>query len=517
MPLTEEDLATVLKEERDAKKAHRNQPRRTKHQAPVCQSSGPLRPWPWQRVPSCAGESEHPVDEDEPDEAWLLQVLAASQSNDVDTILQTLNTSRFNPHKVKTLHQQVSKIDPSDPAAAVEHYLVLHEALSIWQEDHGFPASQLSPIDASEALQQFAHIRVPDAAKQHHDLPVQLRRRLQVDEQWLTHSVSWHIRNQLRSAAACTIASPTVDTVLFVQDPIYVYVFSGRRRQGDFQVQVETLLQQYNCKGFVLLLDLAISTTHDVGNETLVQTLVSWIHQGAVAGLLLAPPCETWTEARFIEPRAAKDPRPLRSRDDPLGLPQSTLKEIEQTTVANMLLFVAIRLLFHAALKGVAAILEHPKEPKRADRAAVWRLPWMQQLKAARLLAQHLIWQANYGSVSLKPTHVGLVHVPDYRRILAKHASPIDWPSLVTLGGKDEQGAWKTAQAKEYPEKLNLAFADLLVSAHCSKCSRQEVIPMLPASVEAEFRQLYKGDVSFDQQVMQPDFHPRNRQLDDLD
>ena len=516
-PLTDEEVAEVLAEQRELSRLRKHQPRSTKHLIPVCQSSGPQRPWPWQRTQLREPPIVSPAAELEVNDNWVQLVLDKAASHEVHSTLQALQSTPFHPNKIEIVLQRIHQIASDEPAAAIEQYLVLHEAISIWQEDHGFPVSTLSPVDASEALHQFASVRIPRAAKQPHDIPVQMRRRLQIDELWLTHSVHWQIRNQLRSIAACTIASPTVDSVLFVQTPIYVYVFSGRRRQGDFQFQVETLLQKYHLRGHVLLLDLAISEEHDVGDERLIQTIITWIHQGAVAGLLLAPPCETWTEARFIEPRSPTDPRPVRSREDPLGLPQCTLKELEQTTVANMLLFVAIRLLYHAAIKGVAAILEHPKEPRSADRAAIWRLPWLQQLKAANLLRQHLIWQANYGSQSLKPTHIGLIHIHHYKTVLAAHASPVDWANLVTLGGKDAQGAWRTAQAKEYPEKLNLAFADLLISAYRSRQNQQPVTPDLPATTLAEFHQLYKGDQSFEQQVMQPDFHPRMHHIDELD
>ena len=415
------------------------------------------------------------------------------------------------------LDQAQQDLSTEDPLAVVDQYLTLQEAITWWQQDHGFLPAVGNAVNATEALQHLRQVRIPEAAKQPKDVPVQLRRRLLVDELWLTNSVHWQLRRQFHKALGRKLLNPTFTRVRLVQDPIYWYVFSGRRRENDFQTQVERLLGRYSLRGHVLLLDLAISEKHDVGQERLIQTLISWIHGGVVAGVLLAPPCETWSESRFIEPRLPSDPRPLRSHQDPFGIPGCTVKEIIQTTVANLLLCVAIRLLYHAVFQGIPAILEHPKEPRKGERAAIWRLPWIVQLKEAHLLSQRLIWQASYGSPSLKPTHIGLAHLPNAAAILAKHASPVNWQELITLGGRDLDGSWRTSRAKEYPPALNLTFADLLVSAYkdrqCSDPARSE----MPDHLWQQFQDLYRGDVDIEMQTMQPDFHPRSDLFQDLD
>lgn len=153
-----------------------------------------------------------------------------------------------------------------------------------------------------------------------------------------------------------------------------MYIFSGRRRDLDFQHYVESLLQQKNIEGQVLLIDLAISDDHDVSNPMLINNLLTLLRSGAVQGILLAPPCETWSQARY-QRESDHDPRPLRSAEDLFGLAGLTIKEINQLETANMLLCVALRLLAVAALTGTPAILEHPAQPKQADRPTIWILP----------------------------------------------------------------------------------------------------------------------------------------------
>ena len=121
--------------------------------------------------------------------------------------------------------------------------------------------------------------------------------------------------------------------------------FSGRRRPGDYQSQVEKLLGQYDIQGHVLMLDLALSDTHDVTKPQLVHQLLRWITQRAVVALLVAPPCETWSEARHLPGEV----RPLRDHLHPFGLEGLVQSELQQLWISSYLLFVSLRL-FMAAI-----------------------------------------------------------------------------------------------------------------------------------------------------------------------
>ena len=267
------------------------------------------------------------------------------------------------------------------------------------------------------------------------------------------------------------------------------------------------LLTRHNLRGQVLLMDLAISDKHDVANPELVHMLLDWIESGVVAALLVAPPCETWTESRYIEPREVNDPRPIRSAQDPFFLAASNMAEITQVTLSNYLLYVALMLLWRAALCAVPGVLEHPREPKKADRPTIWKLPWLSHLRTSGLMCQKLVWQAHYGSASAKPTHLAIPHLVQYERVMRRHRQHVNWSELLQLGGKDSAGKWKTAAAKEYPADFNLALADLHVSATLQRLRQQRDPEPVPEVIQTQFDHLYAGFVDLQQQVMQPDFH----------
>ena len=159
---------------------------------------------------------------------------------------------------------------------------------------------------------------------------------------WDEFCVTKQFQLQLDKEHAKRYTFPRVSRVCLTASPICLYIFSGRRRNGDFQSHYEHHLRVAGLIGHVLLIDLALSDDHDVANSTLVNKLLEWIRSGCVVGVLLAPPCETWSEARFRR-ISDVDPRPLRSAAHPLALPQLTLAELEQVGVSNLLLFVALR------------------------------------------------------------------------------------------------------------------------------------------------------------------------------
>lgn len=106
--------------------------------------------------------------------------------------------------------------------------------------------------------------------------------------------------------------------------------------------------------------------------------------------------------------------------------------------------------------------------------------------------------------------------VPCCRDVFSQHQTPIPWQSLQSLKGKDHEGRWLTARAKEYPGALNAA----LVHSHVFQISQQRCHSRLvPAKEEHQlsFETLYRGDWDMDAQQMQPDYAKTGMNLDGLD
>lgn len=227
------------------------------------------------------------------------------------------------------------------------------------------------------------------------------------------------------------------------------------------------------------------------------------------------PPCETWSIARTLECEEGSAPRPLRSRTNPLCLEELTDKELKQLEVSNYLLYVALLLLLVAIQTRTPAVMEHPREPKVAAYAAIWRLPWVRHMMTCKVLQRTLLWQAKYGSDSPKPTHFAHCWVPNFAAICQRQEQHVVWEDLMELRGKDAHGAWLTSRGKEYPSRLNLALASAHIAAVQSRIAVTSVAPEMENQIAQEFAFLYAGDIDQAAQSMQPDY--RVRKLDSMD
>ena len=127
----------------------------------------------------------------------------------------------------------------------------------------------------------------------------------------------------------------------FFKECFYLILYSGHRRQGDIASQ---LWQLRTPGGGVLLfpicLDLCI---HKELGDLLCPTQQSlWMHrmrQKQVIGAHASPPCETFTDARWLPlPDGAQKPRPLKTWDHPWGLPGLDRAEQAQLRVGSVLL-----------------------------------------------------------------------------------------------------------------------------------------------------------------------------------
>lgn len=113
---------------------------------------------------------------------------------------------------------------------------------------------------------------------------------------------------------------------------IFAHLFSGARREADFEYFVE----QMNAKA------VSVDIIYDLhwGNTLREETFALFaraLREGALRGFLAGPPCETWSRARAVASEA-NGVRPLRSRQQSAGLPCLNKKESLQVSTGNLLL-----------------------------------------------------------------------------------------------------------------------------------------------------------------------------------
>eukprot|EP00438_Fugacium_kawagutii_P016181 Skav225033 [mRNA] locus=scaffold2061:194267:195232:+ [translate_table: standard] len=289
----------------------------------------------------------------------------------------------------------------------------------------------------------------------------------------------------------------------FSSGEAYVLLFfSGHRRDGDIATWVAQL-------GNVtpICIDLAIDP--DAGNVLSDDIWMRLIRARRVRAAHAGPPCETYTEARWLELPGQQGPRPLRSATHPWCMPQRREKEVRQCHIGTILFLQAVKLLMLTWAHGGAITLEHPRGPQSAElRWCIWFSAFLRQwlLAPGVYIVQFL--QGPLGQISAKPTTLLVGRLPGLAaRLFAAYQK--GWKATASLGGKDSQGAWKTARAKEYPTALCKVLAEEFVTFATSQ--PEEDFDALTPEVHEMLAKLQNWDpylTDGSAGVMAADYHP---------
>eukprot|EP00438_Fugacium_kawagutii_P028375 Skav225003 [mRNA] locus=scaffold765:158017:163404:- [translate_table: standard] len=518
-PLTEEELAELREDESQMRAAQRRQLRKASHPRPAIQAAGPVRPWPWQRTLMTQQRDSRPAPALTPEEQsrWLSDVLVAVHDHSIERTYHALRAVPFHDQFLDVVNAGfTSTSELFSPAEVVDQHLILQDALTLWQDDALVPRANLAAFSSTEIRMTLQDICLPPMSSMSQLDSVESRRKQLVETIWNDYDVVLQLRHQIDKERHRCYCFPPIVPRPFVESPVFLYMFSGRRRAFDYQYHLESFLDQTGCRGTVLCLDLALSSTHDVTNQQLVNDLVQGLRTGHIAAYLVAPPCETWSEIRYDALPHTKCPRPVRSARDPYAIPKLTFRELQQVAVANFLLYVAVRLLTISALSGVPGICERPKPSRDESRASIWRTPWIQSMLKARILHKHVILQAKYGASSVKPTVFATCNVKGFDLIAARYARPVQWDKLEKLEGKREDGSWKTAAAKEYPPDLNKVLACCHVQSVLAAQHSFQTCAPTQERLATVFETLSRDAMAAQFQSMQPDYG-HGVQLQELD
>ena len=285
---------------------------------------------------------------------------------------------------------------------------------------------------------------------------------------------------------------------------LVVHLYSGRRRHGDFQHWAEHFAATKSLCICVLSIDTAIDPAMNVHHANLWTTLLDAGRAGHIRGLLLGPPCETWSSARFHKLEHGTGPRPLRDRSRPWGLDLLRFPELEQLGVGSDLFLRGLWLSILVAFAHGAVILEHPAPPFDESYPTIWATWVIQSLRTyCPWFDLLVIQQWKLGSAANKPT--GLMYancrLPEWVRANELPHLP---PPQISLIGKEIDGSFRTARAKEYPSAMNRALAQTIMA------DLDTAEPSTPAPTWWEFVQtLAASCTSLDSGCMMPDYQPK--------
>lgn len=262
----------------------------------------------------------------------------------------------------------------------------------------------------------------------------------------------------------------------------------------------------------VLSIDTAVDPCLNIHDMKLWTFLLTIAREGRILGLLQGPPCETWTSARFHKQlddqgNEIRGPRPLRSAQQLWGLALLTSAELAQIFTGNSLLLKGLYLAVIVALRGGAIFLEHPATPYNEDYPSIWRLGLIRLLlrQPNALMRRITIEQWRYGAEGIKPTTLLFANAPLPDSLQKCQLENVRRPEGHLIG-KDTNGQYRTAAAKEYPVALNQSFATAL-TAHVSKCAHGsgscDTTDLEPFGTE-----LVALAVSTEYNAIQPDYQP---------
>eukprot|EP00435_Cladocopium_sp_Y103_P035492 s516_g9.t1 len=251
---------------------------------------------------------------------------------------------------------------------------------------------------------------------------------------------------------------------LHIKTICFIHFYSGYRRVGDLQHSLDNHWIQGIWQVFCISVDYCIQG--EVSNLATGKSRAFWVKQiqsGAIAGVGGGPPCETFTAARFLE----GGPPPLRSFDELWGLSTNGARHWRQTQLGSELMRFLLECLYWCARCGAAGFLEHPGFPVWARHfrpPSIWcsnAVRWLRRLACTSIVTFD---QCVFHCAARKPTTLLLIRLPSLRDHIMSlgasgrcaHAADAHPP----LQGRNEDGTFRTAIAKVYPERMNMAIGD---------------------------------------------------------
>eukprot|EP00435_Cladocopium_sp_Y103_P060640 s338_g22.t1 len=320
----------------------------------------------------------------------------------------------------------------------------LQPALEVKAEE----VSDADPTD--EELQEWSQIGLLPAGKGGHDKTERKPGELQL------RNVAYDLANleqKLKEQTsrwknhATWVPKPLADGRKFM-----LILYSGHRRAYDIAQYVG-----WSSDLIPISIDLAIDSEYcNLRDDSFWRALIA---ARKVSGAHAAPPCETFSLARWVDLVDQPAPRPLRDVAQPWGVDHRTLGEVEQVTIGNLLMVRALFLLIWVYFHGGAFSLEHPAEiENKSQKWTIWDSAFIIQMLTWAGIYKVRFLQGPLGRPFCKPINMLIGRICNMQKILFSKYD-CRWKPSETLGGK-AAGKWRTSWAKEYPPRLCEAIAE---------------------------------------------------------
>ena len=260
-----------------------------------------------------------------------------------------------------------------------------------------------------------------------------------------------------------------------------MYLFCGKPRKADIKECLQQLSKTQKFQLTMREVDIERSSLDDLTDVSLWDELFSQVKSGLWDVVILSPPCNTWSRARY-QWKLHPGPKPLRSFTYPLGFPWLDEKATAKVTEANLFVMNSINLAKAMTEVGGHYLIEHPEDLGLVAEelpASIWQLDEMRQLQLETRATTWAVFQCKFHAGSPKPTRF----MSNLKRCSSlKYAN---WPCFDSkrrylgplpfscghkfhvkkLIGKAKDGTWSTSPAAAYPPALCHYLASLIASA----------------------------------------------------
>ena len=175
--------------------------------------------------------------------------------------------------------------------------------------------------------------------------------------------------------------------------PRALIMFSGRSRSGD-------LASYLHANGWiVVLIDTVVLFPANLLDDAVWKLVTNDILAEIYDALWIATPCETFSPLRENPP----GPRPLRSLELPMGLPEKDLTQVEvkQLMEANILLDRSTTAFKQGRRLDLGVGMENPDHGEKLD---VWKTPVIRRLLEDSSIKTVHFDQCRFGAETTKPT-----------------------------------------------------------------------------------------------------------------
>ena len=262
------------------------------------------------------------------------------------------------------------------------------------------------------------------------------------------------------------------------------YVFAGHRRRADIREHLENLAEQFHYTLEMHEFDLLRGEDQDVLDIDFWTSLVDRVRKDPPFCIIATPPCSTYSRARHFY-KESPGPRPIRSRQFPLGFPWLSTTNRQKAEEGTALACKMWEMFDIAREIGSHFLGEFPEDLGATSTgvpASIWQMDAFFSLLANPGVMTMALFQCEFGASTPKPTRL----ITDLQNFEGPYHEGIptftaDWRYLGPLPkscphpgqheqliGLDDSGKWKTGPAAHYPGELCLFIAKAIAKTFAS-------------------------------------------------